>query len=162
MVGPKHVHYKLQLTRSCRYTEAIQVFRVSTQDSIWHASALEGLATIAIIDSWSAGQGLVSRFNCSSTHLPIILWCFNSIVLLPRPRNLGLKSVKDSPKPRLYTIKPRRQIMNKFMPSSSICTPFAFYATPRSTSRSGQQKGGDLWRSRRCCIQVRSRTCHRL
>ncbi|KAF6765224.1 TRAPP II complex [Ephemerocybe angulata] len=39
------------------YTESIQVFKVS-QDPIWHASALEGLATTAIIDSWSAGQGL--------------------------------------------------------------------------------------------------------
>ncbi|KAJ3540870.1 hypothetical protein NMY22_g4126 [Coprinellus aureogranulatus] len=39
------------------YTEAISIFK-STSDYIWHASALEGLATIAVIDAWSAGQGL--------------------------------------------------------------------------------------------------------
>ncbi|TFK29959.1 hypothetical protein FA15DRAFT_677283 [Coprinopsis marcescibilis] len=39
------------------YTKSIQLFQ-SSSDPIWQASALEGLATIAIIDSWSSGQGL--------------------------------------------------------------------------------------------------------
>ena len=26
----------------------------SSQDNVWHASALEGLATISILDAWSA------------------------------------------------------------------------------------------------------------
>jgi hypothetical protein len=29
------------------------------QDAIWHASALEGMATIHVLDAWSAGHGLV-------------------------------------------------------------------------------------------------------
>ena len=31
------------------------------QDPIWHASALEGLATIFVLDALSVGQGLVSQ-----------------------------------------------------------------------------------------------------
>ncbi|KAE9396079.1 hypothetical protein BT96DRAFT_1041682 [Gymnopus androsaceus JB14] len=39
------------------YTEALQLLK-SPLDSIWHASALEGMATIPILDAWSAGHGL--------------------------------------------------------------------------------------------------------
>jgi hypothetical protein len=46
------------LMRRCRYTEAIVLFK-SQQDAPWHASALEGLATIAVIDAWQTGHGLV-------------------------------------------------------------------------------------------------------
>lgn len=52
------------LSFNYRYVEAISVFKVS-QDPIWQASALEALATISVLDAWSAGQGLVSRFTCS-------------------------------------------------------------------------------------------------
>lgn len=40
----------------------------------WHASALEGLATVAVIESWLAGHGLVrlESFNTSHPHLPLI------------------------------------------------------------------------------------------
>ena len=38
--------------------EAIQLFRTSN-DSVWHAATLEGMATILIIEAWSAGHGLV-------------------------------------------------------------------------------------------------------
>lgn len=41
-----------------RYTESIIVLKTA-QDSAWHASALEGLATAAVIESWLAGHGLV-------------------------------------------------------------------------------------------------------
>lgn len=44
-----------------RYTEAIALFK-APQDVIWHASALEGLATITVLEAWAAGQGLV-RFS---------------------------------------------------------------------------------------------------
>ncbi len=49
-----------------RYTESLQLFR-ATPDPVWQASALEGLATISILDAWSAGHGLVcsSRFQYS-------------------------------------------------------------------------------------------------
>ncbi|KAJ4487929.1 TRAPP II complex [Lentinula aciculospora] len=39
------------------YTEALQLLK-SPLDTIWNASALEGMATIPILDSWSAGHGL--------------------------------------------------------------------------------------------------------
>ncbi|TFK42560.1 transport protein particle complex subunit [Crucibulum laeve] len=39
------------------YTEALQLFK-NSHDPIWHASALEGIATASIIESWSAGHGL--------------------------------------------------------------------------------------------------------
>jgi hypothetical protein len=41
-----------------RYTEAIQLFK-SSQDTAWHAAALEGIATVSMIEAWSAGNGLV-------------------------------------------------------------------------------------------------------
>ncbi|KAA1471141.1 hypothetical protein DENSPDRAFT_775745 [Dentipellis sp. KUC8613] len=46
------------------YTEAIALFK-SPIDSIWHASALEGLATVALLDAWSLGQGLQASFSNS-------------------------------------------------------------------------------------------------
>ncbi|KAF9264661.1 hypothetical protein L218DRAFT_861806 [Marasmius fiardii PR-910] len=39
------------------YTEALQLFKPLV-DNLWQASALEGLATISILDAWSTGQGL--------------------------------------------------------------------------------------------------------
>jgi hypothetical protein len=41
-----------------RYEDAVSLFKFP-QDAIWHASALEGMATIHVLDAWSAGQGLV-------------------------------------------------------------------------------------------------------
>ncbi|KAK7054867.1 hypothetical protein VNI00_003330 [Paramarasmius palmivorus] len=46
------------------YNEALQLFKPSL-DGIWQASALEGLATIAILDSWSAGYGLQTSSSAS-------------------------------------------------------------------------------------------------
>ncbi|EAU88629.2 hypothetical protein CC1G_12021 [Coprinopsis cinerea okayama7 len=39
------------------YTKSVQILQ-SSSDPVWQASALEGLATIVVIDSWSTGQGL--------------------------------------------------------------------------------------------------------
>ncbi|KAF8910953.1 transport protein particle complex subunit [Gymnopilus junonius] len=39
------------------YNEAIQLFRGS-HDPLWYACTLEGLATLTIIEAWSAGHGL--------------------------------------------------------------------------------------------------------
>ncbi|KAL0581718.1 hypothetical protein V5O48_000300 [Marasmius crinis-equi] len=39
------------------YSEALQLFKPSV-DPVWQASALEGLATILVLDAWAAGQGL--------------------------------------------------------------------------------------------------------
>lgn len=40
-----------------RYTEAVLLFKTAN-DPVWYASALEGLATIALVDAWS-GPGFV-------------------------------------------------------------------------------------------------------
>ncbi|KAG6909694.1 hypothetical protein DXG01_015895 [Tephrocybe rancida] len=39
------------------YLESLQLFK-SSQDYAWHAAALEGLATVSVIESWSVGNGL--------------------------------------------------------------------------------------------------------
>lgn len=44
-----------------RYTEAIVLFK-SLPDAVWHGSALEGLAVVSMLESWSAGQGLVCLY----------------------------------------------------------------------------------------------------
>ncbi|KAL1742926.1 TRAPP II complex [Schizophyllum fasciatum] len=51
------------------YNEALQVFKTSP-DTTWQASALEGLATIAVVDAWSAGQGLQTSMHTTSTKVP--------------------------------------------------------------------------------------------
>lgn len=45
-----------------RYTEATVSLK-SLQDTAWYASALEGLATTAIVEAWLNGQGLVRLLN---------------------------------------------------------------------------------------------------
>ncbi|KIL69772.1 hypothetical protein M378DRAFT_190156 [Amanita muscaria Koide BX008] len=45
------------------YTEALQSFR--TQDSTWHASVLEGMSTLAIIEAWTTGHGLHTSVSSS-------------------------------------------------------------------------------------------------
>ncbi|KAG6850996.1 hypothetical protein H0H93_004483 [Arthromyces matolae] len=44
------------------YMESIQLFK-SSQDHVWHAAALEGLATVSVIESWSIGNGLQSSLT---------------------------------------------------------------------------------------------------
>lgn len=52
-------HFLIQHQMSAtRYTEAILLFKLP-QDTIWHASAMEGMATLSILEAWSAGHGLV-------------------------------------------------------------------------------------------------------
>ncbi|KAH9009241.1 transport protein Trs120 or TRAPPC9 TRAPP II complex subunit-domain-containing protein [Lactarius pseudohatsudake] len=45
------------------YTEALTLFKTST-DSLWHASTLEGLATLSLLDAWS-GQGFQTSISTS-------------------------------------------------------------------------------------------------
>ncbi|KAI9446319.1 TRAPP II complex [Lactarius indigo] len=45
------------------YTEALALFKTST-DSLWHASTLEGLATLSLLDAWS-GQGFQTSITTS-------------------------------------------------------------------------------------------------
>ncbi|KAG2134424.1 TRAPP II complex [Suillus bovinus] len=44
------------------YAEAIVLFKTG-QDPVWHASVLEGMATVFVLDAWSAGQGLQSSVS---------------------------------------------------------------------------------------------------
>ncbi|PFH54333.1 hypothetical protein AMATHDRAFT_72835 [Amanita thiersii Skay4041] len=46
------------------YTEALQSLKTS-QDSAWHASALEGMSTISVVEAWTAGHGLHSSTSSS-------------------------------------------------------------------------------------------------
>ena len=45
-------------TELYRYNESIMLFK-SPQDAPWHASALEGLATIPVVEAWSSTHGIV-------------------------------------------------------------------------------------------------------
>ena len=46
-----------------RYNEAIVLFK-SPKETPWHAAALEGLATIPVVEAWSSTQGVVGVINC--------------------------------------------------------------------------------------------------
>ncbi|KAF7363484.1 hypothetical protein MSAN_01004300 [Mycena sanguinolenta] len=46
------------------YNDALLVFRTSS-DAVWQAAALEGMATVSIIDAWAAGQGLNTSTSAS-------------------------------------------------------------------------------------------------
>ncbi|KAJ4469401.1 transport protein Trs120 or TRAPPC9 TRAPP II complex subunit-domain-containing protein [Lentinula edodes] len=56
-IGAASSHGRLFKDALIWYTEALQLLK-SPLDSIWNASALEGMATIPILDAWSAGHGL--------------------------------------------------------------------------------------------------------
>ena len=60
-------------TRSAkyRYNEALQLFR-NSYDPVWHGCTLEGIATAAVIDAWSSGQGLVRPSSIIGLRSPLI------------------------------------------------------------------------------------------
>jgi len=64
------------------------------QDAIWHASAMEGMATIHLLDAWSAGHGLVRSFvlRCAANHAKKHS---HSKPLLAMRENHGLISTKS-------------------------------------------------------------------
>lgn len=51
------------------YAEAIVLFKTG-QDPVWHASVLEGMATVFVLDAWSAGQGLQSSVSNNGVREP--------------------------------------------------------------------------------------------
>lgn len=51
------------------YAEAIVLFKTG-QDPVWHASVLEGMATVFVLDAWSAGQGLQSSVSNNGVKEP--------------------------------------------------------------------------------------------
>ncbi|KAJ7155939.1 TRAPP II complex [Mycena crocata] len=46
------------------YNEALLLFK-SSSDAVWQAATLEGMATVSIMDAWSAGQGLNTSTSAS-------------------------------------------------------------------------------------------------
>ncbi|KAG5727958.1 Transport protein particle subunit [Termitomyces sp. T112] len=46
------------------YLESVQLFK-SSQDHVWYAATLEGLATVSVIESWSVGNGLQNSLTGS-------------------------------------------------------------------------------------------------
>lgn len=53
-----------------RYTEAIVLFK-NPHDAPWHASALEGLATIPIVEAWASTHGVVRTLEPAFQYLLI-------------------------------------------------------------------------------------------
>ena len=65
MVSSHRYDMCFALTHSlCRYNEAIVLCK-APQDVAWHASALEGLATIPIVEAWSSTHGIVRMLRGS-------------------------------------------------------------------------------------------------
>jgi hypothetical protein len=60
-VRPTVFFFEPYFFSTSRYTEAVGLLK-PPQDSIWYASALEGMATCHVLDAWSAGHGLVRPF----------------------------------------------------------------------------------------------------
>jgi hypothetical protein len=44
----------------CRYEDAVTQFRSSNNDPVWYAAALEGQATVTVLEAWASADGLVS------------------------------------------------------------------------------------------------------
>ncbi|KAJ3920291.1 transport protein Trs120 or TRAPPC9 TRAPP II complex subunit-domain-containing protein [Lentinula edodes] len=57
LLGVPTVRKRLSVIGTASYTEALQLLK-SPLDSIWNASALDGMVTIPILDAWSVGHGL--------------------------------------------------------------------------------------------------------
>lgn len=75
-VWPSNFTYTQHLIDIARYTEAVTLFKTAN-DPVWYASALEGLATIALLEAWS-GQGFVrSRIHylviCTVTDIALTM-----------------------------------------------------------------------------------------
>lgn len=51
------------------YAEAIVLFKTG-QDPVWHASVLEGMATVFVLDAWSVGQGFQSSVSNNGNKEP--------------------------------------------------------------------------------------------
>ena len=56
-------NFRAGSSRLYRYNEAIVLFK-SPQEALWHAAALEGLATIPVVESWSSTHAIVGVINC--------------------------------------------------------------------------------------------------
>lgn len=71
-----------------RYTEALLLFK-SSPDATWQAATLEGLATVSIIEAWSAGHALVSQIRYVWKEFLIISIEFSSCNERPLDGSVG-------------------------------------------------------------------------
>ena len=62
---PRLLHHAPLQVLNTRYTEASTLLK-SPQDTIWHAAVLEGLATLQVVDAWSATQAGVCTLSVAS------------------------------------------------------------------------------------------------
>jgi len=49
-----------------RYEDAVTQFRSSNNDPVWYAAALEGQATVAVLEAWASTDGLVNLQSFSN------------------------------------------------------------------------------------------------
>ena len=70
MVSQFQLQLYLSLSLSYRYNEAIVLFK-GPPDTAWHASALEGLATIPVVEAWASTHGVVRQF-CPIAFVPVL------------------------------------------------------------------------------------------
>lgn len=136
-----------------RYNESLALFKSSTQDVAWHASALEGLATIPIVEAWSSTHGVV-RISTQSSHRAFANRTLHRTASLTTG-TLGRMSQTSSPKHLLSTnepyLLPNRRPHYLF---SHIFIALQSCATVPFSILYGLQRAGDPSRSQPCSNRV--------
>jgi hypothetical protein len=85
-------------------------------DAVWQASALEGLATISVLDAWAAGHGLVGK---PITHV-MALMLSNRIRLPAQRKSHGLMWLTNLSRRQLYMPNHQAPIPSIIIPSCLI------------------------------------------
>ena len=140
------------LTHSlCRYNEAIVLCK-APQDVAWHASALEGLATIPIVEAWSSTHGIVRMLRGS--RVPPLA-DRSSRMAQPTTRIRGQMSLTRSLRPLPYISVPYQPLNQRppfpFLP---IFIALQSYDIAPSSILSGPPKAGVPSHSPSCSSPV--------
>lgn len=134
-----------------RYTEAIQLFK-SSQDVAWYAAALEGIATVSMIEAWSAGNGLVRLMYRVRAIKQLTL--FRIIQQPLRQKNHGRMSLRNCLKQLLSTTNLLQLTESRIIHSYHICIPLVFFGILRFFLPSGLRKAGVPSLLQQCCNQL--------
>jgi hypothetical protein len=143
-----------------RYTEAIALFK-SPQDAPWHASALEGMATVAVIDAWLSGHGLVRM-------IPKPVWVVHTDLADFRQAP-SVMDKNHGPTSRINWLmrrrcitrrRPPRPMQNKISFTSLTCIAQLSSDKRRYSSRFGLPKDGVPSLLQPCYIQEPVPTSH--
>lgn len=70
-----------------RYSEAVSMLK-SPQDSVWLASAYEGISTIEVLEAWAVIESMVETFTLSYLTRADSKWFLNYRTNLSRPSHL--------------------------------------------------------------------------